>query len=139
MTGARCFSGPNELKAGARLSPAAASAVRPPGLQRHHRGTRSFGAVCRRLSAWRTRFSHVNATSSEAVVIPPNGDTDAAIAIVVGPCESGPSLNRVSSSPATPLTLGEADVACGFKMGYGGSNSTIVEAFFCDSEARQLL
>ena len=73
------------------LSPAAASAVRPPGFKHQHRGTRSFDAVCRRLSAWRTRFSHVNVTSSEAVVIPPNGDTDAAIAIVAASpsaCES---------------------------------------------------
>ena len=128
MTGARCFSGPNELRAGARLSPAAASAVRPPGFKLQHRGTRSFDAVCRRLSAWRTRVSHVNVICSEAVVIPPNGDTDAAIAIVVGPCESGHSLNRVSSSPATPVTMGEADVARSIVMGFGGNNSIIVEA-----------
>ena len=48
---------------------------------------------------------------------------------VVGPCESGPSLNiSVSSSPVTPVAMGEADVARSVVVGSGGSNSMIVEA-----------
>ena len=41
-----------------------------------------FDALSRRLSAWKTKVSHVNITNNEVGVTPPNGDADAAIAIV---------------------------------------------------------
>ena len=117
-------------------SPAAASAVRPRGF-RQHRGMRSFDAKSRRLFAWKARVSRantsrrdVNANVAPSALPRDHVDVFAEIPVnVVGPCESGPSLNiSVSSSPVTPVAMGEADVARSVVVGFGGSNSIIVEA-----------
>ena len=105
MTGIN-FLGPNELRAGAMPSPAAASAVRPPGF-RQHRGMRSFDAKSRRLFAWKARVSRVNTSSSDVNVNPLNGDADV-VALVWAPGACGViPASAVVPIPTSHLVLSD--------------------------------
>ena len=132
-------------------SPAAASAVRPPGF-RQHRGMRSFDAKSRRLFAWKARVSRVNTSSSDVNVNPLNGDADV-VALVGAPGESGvipasavvliPTSHLVLSGPlsfdtvvgdggANSVYLGVSlrtlsdPLPCNVVVGDGGSNSVLL-------------
>ena len=121
------LSGPNELRVGAMLSPAAASAVRPPGF-RQHRGMRSFDAKSRRVYAWKAGVSRVNTSSSDVNANPLNEDADV-VALVGAPGESG----VIPASAVVPIPTSH------LKLIFGRTDITSKTKFYNSPVCRRII